>query len=122
MGMTPDPPGELLHVDEPEARRIRDAGPGPDDADRLARRFRAFGDPTRLRLALALAPGHELCVCDLSWIAGRSQGLVSHHMRALRAEGLVAARRDGKMVMYSLTGEGIGLVGAAASQLKGAGS
>lgn len=117
--MSADPPGELLHIEEPEARRIRSAAPGPRDADRVARRFRAFGDPTRLGLALALAPGHELCVCDLSWIAGRSQGLVSHHMRALRAEGLVAARREGKMVMYSLTADGVALVDGAAAQLGG---
>jgi ArsR family transcriptional regulator, lead/cadmium/zinc/bismuth-responsive transcriptional repressor len=42
-------------------------------------------------------------VCDLSWIAGRSQNLVSHHLRLLRSHGLVRSRRDGKLVMYSLT-------------------
>jgi len=39
----------------------------------------------------------------LAWIVERSQTLVSHHMRILRSSGLVQSRRDGKMVMYSLT-------------------
>jgi DNA-binding transcriptional ArsR family regulator len=32
--------------------------------------------------------------------------LVSHHLWALRSEGLVRSRREGKMVMYELTDEG----------------
>lgn len=77
---------------------------------RAADRARAFSDPTRLVLAAALREvgeaGGELCVCDLAWISSRSQALVSHHLRLLRREGLVTSRRDGKLVMYSLTGEG----------------
>jgi DNA-binding transcriptional ArsR family regulator len=65
---------------------------------------RALGDPTRLTLAAALAQADELSVCDLAWIAERSQNLVSHHLRALRAAGLVESHREGKMVMYALTG------------------
>jgi DNA-binding transcriptional ArsR family regulator len=42
----------------------------------------------------------------------RSENLVSHHLRTLRAAGLVASRRDGKMVLYSLTGSGRGLLTA----------
>jgi DNA-binding transcriptional ArsR family regulator len=36
----------------------------------------------------------------------RAENLVSHHLRLLRSEGLVNSRRDGKMVMYSLTQRG----------------
>jgi DNA-binding transcriptional ArsR family regulator len=57
-------------------------------------------------LAAALAETDELCVCDLSWIVERAQNLVSHHMRALRLAEIVESRRDGKMVMYSLTAAG----------------
>ena len=62
-----------------------------------------LADPTRLTLAAALLDADELCVCDLAWIVERSQNLVSHHLRALRASGLVRSRRQGKMVMYALT-------------------
>ena len=51
-------------------------------------------------------------MCDLSWIVGRSRNLVSHHLGALRSRGLVRSRRDGKMVMYCLTGAGISLLSA----------
>ena len=62
-------------------------------------------------MAEALREGEELCVCDLSWIVGRSQNLVSHHLGALRSRGLVRSRKDGKMVMYSLTPVGRSLLG-----------
>jgi DNA-binding transcriptional ArsR family regulator len=100
--------GELLHIDEREGLRLRDARPDHDNTERLARRYSALGDPTRLGLALALAAadGEELCVCDLSWIAQRPQNLVSHHMQVLRREGIADARRAGKMTMYRLTTDG----------------
>jgi DNA-binding transcriptional ArsR family regulator len=63
-----------------------------------------------LTLAAALVETDELCVCDLSWVAERAENLVSHHLRALRSAGLVVSRRDGKMVMYSLTPDGRALL------------
>jgi len=53
-----------------------------------------------------------LCVCDLAWIVERAQNLVSHHVRTLRAHGIVRSRREGKMVMYALTDEGRALLEA----------
>lgn len=83
-----------------------------DAAERLAGQAKALADPTRLMLAAALADGEELCVCDLAWVGERAENLVSHHLRQLRSHGLVASRRDGKMVMYSLTERGRELVAA----------
>ncbi len=67
--------------------------------------------PTRLTLASALLECKELCVCDLAWISGRPQNLVSHHMRLLRSSKLARSRRDGKLVLYSLTEHGFTLLG-----------
>jgi ArsR family transcriptional regulator, lead/cadmium/zinc/bismuth-responsive transcriptional repressor len=53
-----------------------------------------------------------LCVRDLAWISSRAQNLVSHHLRLLRSQGLVSSRREGKLVMYSLTSEGRSLLAA----------
>ena len=97
---------DLLCVDDPRAEEIRQTLLGGGEAQKAADRARALSDPTRLTLATALREGGELCVCDLSWIAERKQALVSHHLRTLRSEGLVSSRRAGKLVMYSLTGEG----------------
>ncbi len=48
-------------------------------------------------------PAFNISICDLSWIAERAENLVSHHLRQLRVAGLASSRRDGKMVLYSLT-------------------
>jgi ArsR family transcriptional regulator, lead/cadmium/zinc/bismuth-responsive transcriptional repressor len=109
--------GRLLHIDQRTGGRLRERRPEQDGAEALAGRLRALGDPTRLTLAVALSEAPELCVCDLSWIAERAQNLVSHHMRALRSEGVVRSRREGKMTMYSLTPEGRALVETSLSQL-----
>jgi DNA-binding transcriptional ArsR family regulator len=97
---------DLLCLDLPLAERLRGSRLDVESADAAAARAAALSDPTRLMLAVSLDAGGELCVCDLAWVAERSQKLVSHHMRRLRADGLVRSRRDGKMVLYSLTDAG----------------
>ena len=103
---------DLLCLDLPKAERLRAARPSPGQADELATRAKALADPTRLTIALTLAGTDELCVCDLAWIAERSENLVSHHLRLLRAAGLVTSRRDGKMVLCSITEPGRALLAA----------
>lgn len=104
---------DLLCLDLPvaEAIRTRTLERAHELRD-AAERARGLSDPTRLSLAAALSETEELCVCDLAWIAGRPQNLVSHHLRELRSQGLADSRRDGKMVMYSLTAEGHALLKA----------
>ena len=111
--------GELLHIDERSATRLRAARPDAGRTDLLAGSYRALGDATRLGLALALRESAELCVCDLSWIAERPQNLVSHHMKVLKAGGIVRSRREGKMTMYSLTDDGRSLLAALAPSSAG---
>jgi DNA-binding transcriptional ArsR family regulator len=97
---------DLLCLDLPRAERLRDAGLDLPRAERAAAAAKALGDSTRLTIAAALRDGGELCVCDLSWVVQRAENLVSHHVRVLRSAGLVHSRRDGKMVMYTLTAIG----------------
>jgi ArsR family transcriptional regulator, lead/cadmium/zinc/bismuth-responsive transcriptional repressor len=97
---------DLLCLDLPRAEALRHTRLSPDVAELRAKAARALGEPSRLTLAAALAAGGELCVCDLSWIAERSEKLVSHHLRAMRGAGVLSSRREGKMVMYSLTERG----------------
>jgi ArsR family transcriptional regulator, lead/cadmium/zinc/bismuth-responsive transcriptional repressor len=107
---------DLLCLDLPKAEAVRAARPSERKLDAAAQRARALSDPTRLLVALALRAGEELCICDLAWVCERSDKLVSHHARALRAAGLVQSRRDGKMVMYSLTDAGRALLEAVSPQ------
>jgi len=101
---------DLICIDAPRAESIRGRLLDEEATRDAAERAKALSDPTRLTLAEALREGEELCVCDLSWIVGRSQNLVSHHLRTLRSLSMVRSRRDGKLVMYSLTGEGRSLL------------
>ena len=104
---------DLLCLDLDKAEELRGERMDPATLGQMARRASALADPTRLDLALLLQRGGELCVCDLAWIAGRSQNLVSHHLRALKAAELAESRRDGKVVFYRLTTAGNRLVSEA---------
>ena len=73
----------------------------PDDLYQLADLFKAFGDPTRLRILYTLSEG-ELCVCDIADSLSMTQSAISHQLRILKEKHLVKARRDGKTIFYSL--------------------
>ena len=103
---------DLLCLDLPRAEALRQARVDTAVLSAAATAAKALSDPTRLTIAAALRDGGELCVCDLAWVTERSDQLVSHHVRHLRAAGLVDSRRDGKMVMYALTAEGVALLAA----------
>jgi DNA-binding transcriptional ArsR family regulator len=94
---------DLLCLDLDKAEKLRGQRMAPAHLAQIARQAQAFGDPTRLDLAVSLQLAGELCVCDLAWISGRSQNLVSHHLRALKAAELADSRREGKVVFYRLT-------------------
>lgn len=63
--------------------------------------FQALADPTRLRLLNLIAKG-EICVCYFVAILKQAQPKISRHLAYLRRAGLVAARRNGKWMHYSL--------------------
>ncbi|MFE2938818.1 ArsR/SmtB family transcription factor [Streptomyces sp. NPDC059255] len=102
---------DLLCLDLPHAEQIRRRLPSPASLEPAASAAKGLADPTRLNVAAALAAGDELCGCDLAWIVGQAQNLVSHHLRQLRAAGLATSRRDGRLVMYALTEQGRVLLG-----------
>jgi DNA-binding transcriptional ArsR family regulator len=103
---------DLLCLDIPRAEALRGAQLPAERLDSLSRAAKAFGNPTRLAIALALSEGEQACVCDLGWVLGRDEKLVSHHLRQLKNAGLARSRRDGKMVMYELTERGAQLLDA----------
>jgi DNA-binding transcriptional ArsR family regulator len=116
-GVTPDRDTcDLLRLDLPKAERVRAALPPVDQLETWAAAAKALGDPTRLAIALALRDGERACVCDIAWIVGRDEKLVSHHVRHLKAATLARSERDGKMVMYQLTARGRGLLCAIAPE------
>ena len=78
--------------------------------ERLSRLFSALSDPTRLKILHALTVTEELCVCDLAALAELSVSAVSHQLRLLRDRDLVRARRDGRMVFYSVADDHIAIL------------
>ena len=69
--------------------------------ERAAGILRAAGDVARLKLLERMRTG-EWCVSELSTAAGVGMSTVSQQLRLLRAERLVARRREGKHVYYRL--------------------
>ncbi len=61
--------------------------------------FKQLGDGSRLKIFWLLCHG-EACVINLSTIMAMSSPAVSHHLRQLKAGGLIVSRRDGKEVYY----------------------
>ena len=70
-------------------------------AAELAAVFRALADDTRLRI-LALLRDGEVCVCHLQGSLRVPQPTISRHLAYLRRSGIVAARRQGVWMHYSL--------------------
>ena len=93
----PDPPHERLHLALSDHAHV----------ERLARRFRALGDPTRSKLVYALSLG-ELCVSDLALALGTSLSATSHQLRILRDLDIVRVRRSGKSQLYALNEDAFG--------------
>jgi ArsR family transcriptional regulator, arsenate/arsenite/antimonite-responsive transcriptional repressor len=86
-------------------------------SSRLARLFKALGDPARLQILDILAQREgEVCVCDFEGTVGLPDGAtgdrpkqptVSHHLRVLRECGLIDSRKRGQWVYYFLKVEGL---------------
>lgn len=85
----------------PSEHHSHDHPLGRDEAEQLAEAMRAFGSATRLRLLWSLLGG-ERAVEELVDAIGMEQSAVSHQLRLLRAQRLVAVRRDGRRAFYRL--------------------
>ena len=63
--------------------------------------FKVFGDTTRMRILYSLFES-ELCVCAIAELLGMTQSAISHQLKVLRENKLVASRREGKTIYYFL--------------------
>lgn len=96
-----------VHCLHPEAvARVEAAMPSEARIEQATNLMKVVSDPTRFRILHALAT-EELCVCDLAVVAGIQESTTSHQLRHLRALGLVAFRKVGRIAYYRLAGEGV---------------
>ena len=89
----------MVHLDR--VAEAREEAIPDQDLERLALVYKALGDPTRLRMVMALRRG-EMCVCDLAALLNLSESATSHQIRRLKDLALVKSRRDGQILYYSL--------------------
>ena len=78
----------------------------PATIELIAQRFRAMGEPMRLRILMALRSG-ELSVTELVEQQETSQANISKHLQVLTACGLLTRRKQGLNVLYAIADPGI---------------
>lgn len=89
------------HDHEAVVHRLRENMPTDEIPEALAALFRCFADPTRMKILYALSQT-ELCVCALAEFLDMTHSAISHQLCKLRKARLVACRKEGKMMIYSL--------------------
>jgi DNA-binding transcriptional ArsR family regulator len=99
MHPTSNLPPRVLHPERVKMAR-REASP-EDELQRLALIYKVLGDPSRLKILMALRR-NAMCVCDLAALTGISESAVSHQLRRLKDLALVRTRRDGQVIYYAL--------------------
>lgn len=95
------------HKNEPCCTVLAAPSLNAEGAKALADRLKAVADPTRLGLLDLLAQQTEpVCVCDLTPRFPQNQPTISHHLKLLRAAGLIDTEKRGIWSYYWATEEG----------------
>lgn len=95
---------QMLLLDKRTQGLVEDYVPDGEILDGIVCFFSIFADPTRVKMLSALAIT-EMCVTDLSRILNLNQTTVSHQLRFLKNIGIVQAKRQGKIIFYSLVND-----------------
>lgn len=89
----------------PDDKATRDTRLLEDHAVEAAALMRQLGNGKRIQLLCRIAAREEATVSELAHDAGLSMPATSQHLKSLRNEGLVSARRQGVEVHYRLRDE-----------------
>lgn len=89
-------------VDPERVAHARERGLSAEDASRLAGTLSLLADPTRARILYTLDLVEELCVGDIALAMNATVDSVGYGLRLLRTAGLVAPRKQGRVVYYRL--------------------
>ena len=91
-----------LLLTERNKKEVLNYLPNNDSIERLEIFFQNFSDGTRLKIISCLAMC-DMCVNDLSTILNINQTTISHQLKYLKSQNLVTCKREGKIVLYSLS-------------------
>ena len=61
-----------------------------------------LGNPVRIRILTEIGSG-EVCVCHLEAVLKKRQAYISQHLMALRDQGILETRKEGKYVFYRIS-------------------
>jgi ArsR family transcriptional regulator len=89
-------------LSEAEIGKLRRALSEDNGLEKRLRLHRLLSGETRYKILKLLADLNELCVCDLAEILETTVSAVSHQLKVLRNAGVVATRRQGQTIYYSL--------------------
>lgn len=81
----------------------------PRNDKRMRALLDALCDPARIKIVRALRDT-TLAASDLANVIGRNRSATSQHLRVLREHGVIIAKRDGKIVRYTLSGDLTGTI------------
>ncbi|GAC1525114.1 MAG: metalloregulator ArsR/SmtB family transcription factor [Chloroflexota bacterium] len=97
----------LRHRNDPCCAPVTPPSLNDSQTEALARRLKALGDGTRLRmLDLLVQQRAPLCVCDITAQFQQNQPTISHHLRLLREATLIDTEKRGIWSYYWATEEG----------------
>lgn len=88
----------------PKPQEARELDQMVENAKRATEFLKALAHESRLMMLCILAEG-EKSVTELEQLLDLRQPTVSQQLARLRSDGLVAARRDGKTIYYSLASQ-----------------
>lgn len=100
---------KTVHDHEKILSEVKRELPNDEKLCELSDLFKVFGDTTRIKILYALFES-ELCVCAIADLLGMEQSAISHQLKVLKTNKLVASRREGKTVYYFLADDHVRLI------------
>lgn len=97
---------KFLLLSEKNKTEILSLIPREREILKLADFFQNFSDSTRIKILTCLSM-MNMCVNDLSTVLGINQTTISHQLKLLKDQNLVAFKREGKILVYYITSSSV---------------
>lgn len=92
---------KFLLLNERKIYEAKKYMPNESQIDDLADFFQNLSDSTRLKILSCLSL-FDMCVNDICTLLSINQTTISHQLKILKTQEIVASRREGKIIIYSL--------------------
>ncbi len=75
------------------------------DLNELSKKMRVIGDECRIKILCTIFSEKNICVSAIAQKLDLNVAIVSHHLQALKEEGILVSKRNGKNIQYMLSGD-----------------